>query len=144
MKSNFRFFVYFLLLCFSFLLFLHSFISQKSRFTFQNSKCEAIIRNSVLSLRSTAKHVLADITCVFLFKKQSLHEENILKSVYQRSIQGLVKHQLFFQKQLTVNYFRKNLHLEMFERVQNTGLLIFDLRFYLKILLLQLLTLDLA
>ena len=44
MKSSFHSFFYLLLLYFTFLLFLHSFISQKIRFTSQNAKCKALIR----------------------------------------------------------------------------------------------------
>ena len=78
MKSNFRFFLYLLLLWFPFsLFFLRSFISQKIRLISQYARCEAKVWTLPLPWQ-----VKASISKVF-----SKHIEKRLSEVYSRSCQ---------------------------------------------------------
>ena len=81
-----------------------------------------------------------DVAC-FLFQEtkssQTNHTEQFIRVLFKiRSNIGYSFKNS--QRLLTINYFRKDLYLRYLKRDQNTRLLIFDLRFYLKIQLPQL------
>ena len=119
MKSNFRFFLYLLLLWFPFsLFFLHSFISQKIRLISQCAKYEAIIRTlpppwqvqASISFTACRYHLLFR----FLQKTKSSqsHIEKCLSKVYSRSFQTSETILKNSWQLIIINYFWKNLHLK--------------------------------